>query len=396
MKHYNFDEVISRKGTNSLKYDMLKERFGRDDLISLWVADMDFQSPEVILDAIRERCDHGVLGYTFPGEGYYQSIIDWLKKRHDFCLEKSAIGFLPGVVSGLAFCVNCFTSPEDKIIVQPPIYPPFMSIPKHTNRMLVDNPLILQDGQYRMNFSQLEEIAKDPACKMLLLCNPHNPGGRSWSKEELAMLSEICISNNVFVVSDEIHGDLVLEGHKHVPFASVSEGARNNSITLMAPSKTFNIAGMGSCFYFAQNKEIHLTFSSFLQRNELVNGHIFAYLTSEAAFTYGEDWLDQLLVYIKNNISFVDTYLKENIPEITAIIPEASFLVWLDCRKLGLSQEKLVSLFVNDAHLALNDGISFSKEGEGFMRLNVGCAKSILEKAMQQLKEAVNKRKNES
>ncbi|MCL1941958.1 MAG: PatB family C-S lyase [Candidatus Azobacteroides sp.] len=388
MKIYDFDKVIDRSGTDCLKKDLLKERFGREDLIPLWVADMDFATPDFILNAIRKRCEHELLGYTFAGEEYYEAIRHWLKDKHHWPVDKTALGFLPGIVPGLAMCVNCFTVPGDKIIIQPPIYPPFISIPKHNDRVPVNNPLVLENGQFRMDFEQLESVC-DEKTRMLLLCNPHNPGGKVWSKEDLIRLADICHKRNILVVSDEIHADLTFPGKTHIPFASVSEKAAMNSITLMAPSKTFNVPGVGASFYVAVNADIKEKFSCFLAKNELANGHIFAFTVTRAAYENGKDWLKQATDYIWKNVCFVDDYLKNNIPSIKAIIPEASYLVWLDCREWNKTQKELVSFFIDKARLALNDGTTFGEGGEGFMRLNVGTPRSILEKALKQLKEAV-------
>ncbi|MDR2474622.1 MAG: PatB family C-S lyase [Bacteroidales bacterium] len=390
MYNYNFNEIIDRTGSNCLKKDKLHERFGRSDIIPMWVADMDFKTPDFILNAISERCKHAILGYSFAGDEYYAAITHWLAQRHHLDVQSAMTGFLPGIVPGLALSVGCFSKPSDKVIVQPPVYPPFVFVPQHNNRRLVCNPLMLKNGRFEMNITQFREFCSDARTTMFLLCNPHNPGGRCWTETELAKIAEICAENNVMVVSDEIHSDLVLPGHKHTAFASVSETARQNSITLMAPSKTFNIPGLGSSFYFSHNAELKKRFASFLKKSELAEGNIFAFVATQAAFENGEEWRRQLLVYIDANIRFVDNYLKQHIPQIKAIVPEASFLIWLDCREMRLSQHDLVSFFINKARLALNDGLSFGEGGEGFMRMNVGCSRVILQKALEQLKEAVH------
>jgi len=338
------------------------------------------------MNAIRKRCGHEILGYSLPDKNLYKSIITWLEKRLGLPVDETMMGFIPGVVAGLACCINCFSEKGDKIVIQPPIYPPFFSVPKQNERIVLTNPLRLKDGRYCMDFEQLEDVLAKNTCKLFLLCNPHNPGGRSWTKDELVELATICAKHQVLVVSDEIHGDLVLPGHQHVSFSSVSESAKMNSITLMAPSKTFNMAGLSSSFYFAHSTSIKRKFDTFMHRNELANGSIFAYTATQAAYEHGTDWLNQLLVYLKENVDFTDTFLKNNIPQIKAMIPDASFLVWLDCRELKLSQPDLVSLFINKAKLALNDGASFGEEGSGFMRLNVGCPRAVLEQALEQLK----------
>lgn len=294
------------------------------------------------------------------------------------------------MVKGFAFAIDVFTRENDKIIIQPPVYFPFRTVTQSLNRQVINNPLILENGRYRINFDGLRKIIAENDCKMLIFCSPHNPGGRVWDKDELKELAEICYDNNILVVSDEIHADLVLPDIKHHPFATVSEKARENSITLMAPSKTFNIAGIVSSFAVIHNKELQNRYLSFLTPRELDRGTIFAFTATEAAYRHGEEWLDEALAYIQKNIDFVDNFLKKNIPQIKVVQPEASFLIWLDCRGLGLPQRELVDLFVNKAKLALNDGSVFGKEGEGFMRLNVGTPLSNIEKALNNLEKAIN------
>lgn len=388
MGKYNFDQIIDRRGTNALKTDVLKERYGSEDLMPLWVADMDFLSPPAVTEAIIERAKHGLFGYTCPSQEYYNSIINWVKRSHDWTLDQQWITFIPGIVKGIAFVIDCFSTKEDHVIIQPPVYHPFRIIPSLHQRKVVDNPLVLEAGQYKMDLSDLKKRI-DTSSKILILCNPHNPGGRVWTKEELADLAEVCYDNGILVISDEIHSDMAFENNKHVPFASVSEKAAQNSITFMAPSKTFNIAGIVSSYSIIPNDKIRTKFNNYLKSSELEEGHIFAYLAAQAAYEKGEEWLTEAKDYIWGNIQFVDQFLKTNIPQIKAMIPEASFLVWLDCRELNLTQKDLVSLFVKDAKLALNDGTMFGKGGEGFMRLNVGSPRSVIEKALNNLKAAI-------
>lgn len=389
MGKYNFDQIVDRRGTNALKTDVLKERFGCDDLIPLWVADMDFLSPPEIAEAIVERAKHGIFGYTCPSQEYYNAIISWVKKHHQWSIAQDHISFIPGVVKGIAFAIDCFTASDDKIIIQPPVYHPFEIVPKRHHRTVVHNPLIYGDGEYKMDFEGLIKTI-DTSCKMLILCNPHNPAGIAWSREDLIKLAEICYDNNILVISDEIHSDLVFDGYKHIPFASVSEKAAQNSITFMAPSKTFNIAGMVSSFSVIDNDNLRTKFHAYLESSELGEADIFAYLAAQVAYEKGETWLSEAKEYIWNNIQYTNKFLKEHIPQIEAVIPQASFLLWLDCRKLGLSQNDLVSLFVNDAKLALNSGSMFGKGGEGFMRMNMGSPLSVIQTALNNLKNAVN------
>lgn len=385
---YDFDQIIDRRNTNSVKIDALKEVFGADDLIPLWVADMEFLSPPEITDALKKRVEHGIFGYYTPDDAYFKSIINWLKNRHSWTVDKQDVIFVPGVVKGFAFAIDAFTNVGDKIIIQPPVYPPFKTTSEGLNRKIVNNPLIYDNGQYSMDFDNLREVAKT-GCKMLILCNPQNPSGRIWSKDELSELAEICFDNQILVVSDEIHSDLVLRGNEHIPFATVSNKAAQNNITLMAPSKTFNIAGIVSSFAVVENEEIRKKYFNYLNARQLGDGTIFGYIAAEYAYEYGEEWLNQALEYIQENIDFVDDYLQNYIPQIKAVKPDASFLIWLDCRALNLSQPELEKLFIQKAKLALNSGTMFGKEGKGFMRLNVGCPRITLEKALDNLKKAV-------
>lgn len=387
---YNFDEIVDRSGSNAVKLEKLKPVFGHEDLIPLWVADMDFKSPPAITEALKQRVEHGVFGYTLPSEEYTASIVNWLERHHRWQVKGEHINFVPGVVKGFAFAIDEFTEKGDKIIIQPPVYHPFRLVTTSLGREVVNNPLILENGQYRMDFEGLRNIVSNHDCKMLILCNPHNPGGRAWSAEELNELAEICFNKNIWVVSDEIHADMALPGYRHTPFASVSKKAEEISLTLMAPSKTFNIAGIVSSFAVIPNKKIRERYLAYLEPRELQQGTIFAYTATLAAYTECDDWLHRMLEYVQGNIDFVDNFLKENIPEIKAILPEASFLVWLDCRGLHLSQPDLVNLFIEKAGLALNDGAMFGPGGEGFMRLNVGCPRSILEKGLNNLKKVIH------
>ncbi|MDR0681662.1 MAG: PatB family C-S lyase [Dysgonamonadaceae bacterium] len=388
MKQYNFDEVIDRKGTNALKTDLLQERFGKPDLIPLWVADMDFKCGDFIIDALKERCDKGIYGYTIPSEDYYLSIINWVKKNYDWKIEKEWISYIPGIVKGIAFCIMQFTNPNDKVIIQPPVYHPFRLVPMMHRRRVVFNPLIEENRQYKMNLNGLRNVI-DKDCKLLILSNPHNPIGITWDRATLEELAEICYENNILVISDEIHSDMALFGHVHIPFAMVSEQARQNSITFMAPSKTFNTAGIVSSYSIVPDAKLRESFYSFLHACELNEGNLFAYIVTQYAYNNGFEWRKQMLRYLEENVRFVDSFLKENIPQIKAFIPEASFLVWLDCRELGLKQKEINSLFIEKAGLALNDGEMFGEEGRGFMRMNVGCPRIILDQALNKLKKAL-------
>jgi cystathionine beta-lyase len=374
-----------------VKLERLKPYFGRDDLIPLWVADMDFKSPPAITEALKQRVERGLFGYTIAPEAWSDSIIHWLDRRYLWQVTKEQINFVPGVVKGFAFAIDVFTDKGDKIIIQPPVYHPFRLVTQSLEREVMNNPLILDDGQYKMDFEGLRSILQENSCKMLIFCNPHNPGGRVWSAEELRELAEICYDNDIMVVSDEIHSDLALPGYNHTPFATVSEKAEEISLTLMAPSKTFNIAGIVSSFAVIPNKKIRDKYLRYLEPRELTQGTLFAYTATTAAYEDCEEWLSDMIDYVQGNVDYVNNYLKKHIPQIKAILPEASFLIWLDCRALNLSQAALVKFFVEKAHLALNDGAMFGPGGEGFMRLNVGTSRKVLEQALNNLKKAIQK-----
>lgn len=389
MKHYNFDEIIDRKGTSCVKYDGLKNTYqGKENLIPLWVADMDFATPDFIVEALKKRCEHPVFGYTFDDDEYYESIQTWLDYKYHWKTEREWISYIPGIVKGIGLAVQCFTQPGDKVIIQPPVYHPFRLVPTRMGREVVYNPLKLEDGVYKMDFEQLESLI-DKDCKMLILSNPHNPGGVVWEKEALVKLAQICSAHGILVISDEIHAEMTYPQFRHHPFATVSEEAAACSVTFMAPSKTFNIAGIVSSYALVPDTRIREKFYSFLEAGELNAGTIFAFTATKAAYTYGAEWLQQMRSYVIENVNFVDEYLKKNIPQIKVYRPQASFLVWLDCRELKLTQPELVQLFEDKAGLALNDGTMFGKEGEGFMRLNIGCPRSILNQSLESLKKVI-------
>lgn len=383
---YNFDEIIDRHHTDAVKVEALAPRWGRTDLIPMWVADMDFRTAPFVIDAIRKRLENEVLGYTVKPESWYIAIKNWMKCRFDWNIKSEEILFSPGIVSGLALAIQCFTRPGDRVMVQPPVYHPFFLMAEKNHREVVYSPLVLKDGQYHMDMERFKEDVK--GCRMFILCNPHNPGGRVWTREELAEVARICYENNTLVVSDEIHADLTLPPYVHTAFPTVSEEARSNSIVFMSPSKAFNMAGLSSSYCIIADKELRDRFAEHLESSELEQGHIFAFNTVAASYSNGTEWLDQLLEYIQGNIDYTDEFIKEHIPAIKVIRPQASYLIFLDCRELGLPQEELVNFFVNGARLALNDGSMFGHEGTGFMRLNIGCPRSVLKQALEQLKDA--------
>ena len=389
MKTYDFDKIIERRGTGAVKTDALKKVYGKEDLIPLWVADMEFETPDFIIEAIRKRLEHPVFGYTVMPEGYWETVKTWIEDHHGWKTETEWMTFIPGIVKGIGMAINALLEKEDKVIIQPPVYHPFRLIPQKNGREVVFNPLKeLPDGSYEMDFENLEAVC-DPKCKLLILSNPHNPAGIVWSRETLIKLADFCHSHGITVISDEIHCDMALFGNRHIPFASVSEKAAECSITFGAPSKTFNIAGIVSSYAIVPDEGLREKFFKWLEASEMSAAHIFAPIATMAAFKHGENWRQQMLRYLECNIRFVEEYCLKNIPQIRPLRPQASFLVWLDCRKLGLSHEELTDLFVNKAGLALNDGEMFNPGGGGFMRLNIGTPRDILKEAMDKLLDAV-------
>jgi len=389
--NYNFDEIIDRKNTGAVKIERCKALYGSENVLPLWVADMDFRTPDFIFEAIRERCEHPILGYTMPPKEFYPSLINWIKEHHQWEVKRQWVGFLPGIVPGLSFAVQSLTVPGDEIIVQPPVYYPFFHVVKNNNRIVINNQLKNIHGKYEMDFEDLESKITSKT-KLFILCNPHNPGGRVWNKNTLTRLADICTKHNIIVVSDEIHADMVLEGHKHIPFATVSESAARISLTFMAPSKTFNMPGLISSSYIIPNEELCKRFVDFLEASEMTGGNIFAYAASVAAYVKGEEWRKQMLEYVQGNIRFVTDFMKANISQIKPMIPEASFLIWLNCEELGMETDELFDFFAKKAGLGLNKGTTFGPGGEYHLRLNVACSRSILKKAMEQLSVAVKGR----
>ena len=390
MKTYNFDEIIDRSGSGDLKHEALLPRWGRNDLLPLWVADMDFATPDFVVDALKARLSHPIFGYTIEPADYRPTIIDWNESHHCWKIKPEWISVIPGIVNGIGFVVNVFTKPGEKVIIQPPVYHPFRMTPEDNGREVVFNPLRLrEDGYYDMDFDNLSEVCDDK-CRVLILSNPHNPAGVCWSKETLQRLADFCYEHNIIVISDEIHSDMALFGNRHVPFASVSERAADISITFAAPTKTFNMAGIVSSYAVISNDDLRQRFYGWLKANELDEPTIFAPIATIAAYQKGEEWRKQMLAYVEDNVRFVEDYCRERIPGIRPLRPQASFLVWLNCRGLELSHDKLLDLFIDKAHLALNDGEMFGPGGEGFMRLNVGTPRSVLRQALEQLAKAVN------
>jgi cystathionine beta-lyase len=385
MKKYNFDEIIPRSGTNCIKYDAREWMFKTDDVMPLWVADTDFRTPDFIVDAIRKRAEHELFGYTFKPDSYYDAIIGWMKRRHNWEVKKEWISFSPGVVAGLTIAIETFSKPGDGVIVQPPVYFPFFDSVKGTKRKLVENPLKNENGRLTFDFEDLKSKI-DKTTKLLLLCNPQNPGGMVWTRSELEKLSSICLENGVMVISDEIHSDLIFTGHSHIPFTKLSEEAAKNSLVCMAPSKTFNVAGLASSLVIIPDKTKHARYERALNVGHLGMGNIFGTVALEAAYIHGDEWLAQLMDYLWENYLFLEKFMKVHLPKINVMKPEATYLIWLDFRGYGMNDEELMKFTVNKAKVGLNNGGRFGTGGDGWMRLNIGCPRSVLEEGLNRLK----------
>ncbi len=384
---YNFDEPVARQGTNSVKYDSRKDIFGREDIIPMWVADMDFKCPPAIIDALRERLDHEILGYTLRREEYYTSLQDWLQKRYSWTVKKEWISFSPGIVPALNICVLAYTEPGDKIIIQPPVYFPFFNAVTDHGRELVLNQLSEKDGYWGFDLEDLEQKAAKGA-KMLILSNPHNPVGRAWKEDELEELAGICRKYGLIILSDEIHSDLVLPGNKHTVMASLQNDIADITITCMAPSKTFNIAGLSTSSMIISNNKLKEQFDAMISSLHISGGNIFGTEASIAAYSQGGQWLDELLLYINNNIEYVIDSLGST-GMIKPIRPEATYMIWLDCRDMGMEPDELNSFFIEKASLGMSPGAIFGPGGEGYMRINIACPMETVKKAVDNIEKAL-------
>ncbi len=387
--HYNFDEIINRERTGSVKYDLRNRIFGDGKVIPLWVADMDFKTPDFIMDAIQKRLEHEILGYTLVPPSFYQSITNWNMLRHQWKIKPEWIAFSPGVVPALNLLVMAFTQPGESIIIQPPVYFPFFTAVQNHGRRLITNPLRYEQGRYVMDFEDLESKI-DRSTRMLILCSPHNPTGNVWSPGVLERIGEICLRNNLLLVSDEIHSDLVFTGFRHTPAAGISEDMARITITCMSPSKTFNLAGLSTAYLIIPDARLREKYEKLLDHVHVGAGNIFGFIAAEAAYNQGEEWLRQLLSYLEGNLGFLQDFLARHLPVIKVVNPGATYLTWLDCRELGMSSEALRSFMIHEAGLGLNDGPQFGKEGEGFQRINIACPRRILYEALVKMHSAVN------
>lgn len=386
---YNFDMVIDRTNSNSVKWDDVRRDSENSDIIPMWVADMDFISPQEVIEALGKRVEHGVFGYPAVTEQYKQVIVDWMKGRHDWDIEKDWIKPAPGVIPSINWLIEAFSKPGDKVIIQTPVYTPFYTVVENIGRHAVLNPLKLEDGRYIMDFDDLEEKARDPWVKLLVLSNPHNPVGRVWERKELEKLGEICLRNGVMVISDEIHSDLIFKNHRHIPFAAVSDELAQISAICNAPSKTFNIAGLQTSNIIIPNASIRKEFSRTMQRSHIGIPNLLGLTACEAAYRYGSEWLEQVMEYIESNYNFLSEFIRERIPQLIVAKTEGTYLAWIDCRSLGLNHKELEKFLKEKARVQFTQGYIFGEEGNGFIRMNFACARPVLKEALSRMESAI-------
>ena len=401
---YDFDRQVNRIGTQAIKWEFSGEKrnpvhlrptdmcAGEAGVLPMWIADMDFPCPQPVVDVLVARAGHGFYGYTDTPDSYYASIVGWMKRRHGWEVDPEWICTTPGVVPALNFLVQTFVSNGEQVLIQPPVYHPFFSAIENNAAFVTGNPLVLKDRRYHMDFNDLAERVSDPKVKMAILCNPHNPVGRVWTRQELLRFGELCLKNNVLIVSDEIYADIVYQGKIFTPFAALGEAYTQQAIICTAPSKTFNLAGLQTSNIVIPNPELRARFLRTLEKQGLFGIGVFGGVALEAAYLHGEEWLEQVLVYLEENLNYLESYLDHDIPGIRLISPEGTYLAWLDCRGLGLEQAELKKLMLKEARLHLEDGAVYGQEGEGFMRMNIACPRSILVEALERIRAAIEAR----
>lgn len=384
---YNFDEIIDRRGTDCVKYDDLNRTFGRTDLLPMWVADMDFRTAPAIIGAAEGCCRHGVFGYTFRSEEAKQAFIDWVALHYGWPVKPEWISISPGIVTALSVAVRAFTEKRDKVLILTPVYPPFFAVVTENGRELVCSSLVVENGHYEVDWADFEDKLRQ-GVKLFILCNSHNPVGRVWRAEELKRMGDLCCKYGVLILSDEIHADLALPGFKHTVMASLSEDIAAHTLTAMAPSKTFNIAGMMNSLIVSSSSELLGKYNREMLALHLDVGNIFGHVTLKAAYREGGEWLEELRIYLGRNVDFADEYIRHELPYVKMLRPEGSFLLWLDFRPTGLRHEEVGRILTEKARVGLNDGSAFGKEGIGFRRMNVGCPRAILQEGLERIKKA--------
>ncbi len=387
---YNFDKNVDRKNSNCIKWDLCTKSYSDYDLIPLWVADMDFEVVPEIVEALEKRIKHGVFGYSHTPDSYYEAAIGWFEKRFNWEVEREWIKLTPGVVPGINSLIAAFTKPGDEVILQTPVYHPFYTLVKNNGCQVIENPLIFKDEKYEMNFQNLEKVITKKT-RLLILCSPHNPVGRVWTKEELTKLGEICIKHNILVISDEIHADIVYKPHEHTVFSAINEDFSQNSIICTAPNKTFNIAGLETANMIIKNEKLRREFEIQLDKHCVQGLNLLGVVAQEAAYTHGEQWYQELMEYLSDNLEFTLNFFKERIPKIKAIRPEGTYLLWLDCSALDLNSEELNNFFMNKCKVWLNDGAMFGTKGQLFQRMNLGTRRELIKEALERIEREVNK-----
>jgi len=386
----SFDQLLDRRNTRSYKWDQVETLFGSKDILPLWVADMDFPSPQAVRDVLVKRAQLGAYGYAVRTDDYFDAIIGWFERRHKWSIQKSWITDVPSVVTTLSLAVEQFSEPGAPVVLQSPVYYPFYDVIESNGRVIAKNPLVIRDGRYEMDLAHLETLFQSGA-KLMLLCNPHNPGGRVWSREELEALADLCLKYEVIVVSDEIHCDLVFPDKEHTPFASISKEIADRTITALAATKTFNLPGLNTSFAVISNREMRVKLEKRVKALSIHMAQHFAQDAVTAAYNEGEQWLDELLVYVKGNLEYSLQYLSEHLPEVKPLRPDGTYLLWIDCRGLGLDPAGLKELMFKQAKVAFNEGSMFGTEGAGWLRINLACPRWIVEQALKQFAEAARK-----
>ncbi|MEW4285591.1 MalY/PatB family protein [Priestia koreensis] len=389
MNKHLFDESINRFNTQSTKWDNIQTVFGSDDLLPMWVADMDFKAPQEVIDAVSNRVEHGIFGYTHPNDHTHKAIQRWMSARHGWDIEPSWLTYSPGVVFAISMAVQAFTNEQDKVLIQTPVYPPFFNMVKLNNRTLIENPLLLSQGRYEMDFDDLEAKLSN-GVKMMILCSPHNPIGRVWTKEELTKVAELCQRYDVLILSDEIHSDIIFGDHVHTPIASLSDEISDRTITCMAPSKTFNLAGFQASSIIISNTELRQKYTEMQHKQGFFSLNALGITAIEAAYTHGEPWLKSLLNYLEQNVSEVESFIHKELPSLSVIKAEGTYLLWIDCRSLNLTDEDLQKLFVQKGKVGVEPGGKYGEEGRGFIRLNIGCPRSTLMEGLNRIKIALS------
>lgn len=386
---FNFNKIIDRTNNFSAKWSEMNKNFGTNDLLPMWVADMDFLTAPCIMEALKDRLEQGIFGYTTRPSSYNESIVNWLDNRFSWKIKKEWLMFSPAVITSISLLIQNLTQKNDKIMIQEPVYSPFHNIVELNERDLVISPLIkLDDGSYILDYEDIEAKIKD--VKIFILCNPHNPVGRVWTREELTRLGQICLKHNVIVISDEIHSDIILKNHKHTPFASISKEFCKNTITCMAPTKTFNLAGLQSSFLVMSNPYYYEVMDRAFSTLDIKRNNAFSLVATEAAYNYGEDWLDELIKYIEDNVDFAIEYIKTNIPKLKVKKPEGTYLLWVDFNGLNVDEKDLKDALTNKGRVALSSGSSFGIGGGGYYRINLACPRAMVLEALKRIEFAIN------